>query len=175
MRKFVMMLMLVMLSIGVSAQGMFVEGGIGAAVPVKDNYNTFFHGQVTVGMPISPKALLGVEYTNSAYSEKAYDYTVQTIGLKAFMPVIVIPPLDVDFIVGAAYGWDSLKDDYASYGHLNFFVPKVGLDAMFNILPDRALQVGLGGEYAYHFLTDSHDYGEDFSNFNIVAKLRIMF
>lgn len=175
MRKFVIMLMLAMLSIGASAQGLFVEGGLGLSAPVKDGYKTYFHGQITVGMAVSSKALLGVEYTNSSFSEPDYDFSLQTVGLKAYIPFIAIPQLDVDFIVGAGYGWDSYRDDYYDYDHLSFFVPKAGIDVMFNLTPSKSIQAGFGGEYAHYILTDSHEYGENISNFNIAGKLRIMF
>lgn len=91
-------------------------------------------------------------------------------------------PIDLGFNIGISYGRFDFDEDWVDSEGVNYYVPKVSVDIIFNITNDKAFQFIVEPSYRYFIPTETKYYYDDCSEVNadiglvgITGKLKVNF
>ena len=149
-----------------------------------DFSHDYFVSSIEIGKYFDKNVGLTGEFSIAESSEGA-DTRLYNLGLMIntrLTNYYANSPVDVVFNIGASYGRFDFSDYWRDSEGMDYFVPKVSLDIVFNLSSDKVYQFAITPSYQYYIGTkDKYYYDDgskvkgDISLIGITGKLRVNF
>jgi len=138
-----------------------------------------------IGKYITERTGVSLQFSYDNSTNREAETRLYTIGAEVnnrLTNYYAYSPVDVILNIGLSYGRFDYKDDMIDSEGMDYIVPKVSLDIVFNLTSDKAYQLAIEPSYQYFAATKDKYYYDDGSKvkgnislLGILGKLMINF